>query len=330
MAASPNQKNKEIVWAFWPKLNNTKPGQVTDLVKAHVHQDIAWHGPHPINDLHGADALISGFWGPLVRSFPDVQRRSDIYMGGRYAEKDWVCATGYFTGTFAQDWLDIPATGNETNIRFGEFCAVQDGKIFETYIILDVLDVMRQAGYRLLPPSGGQEGLVPGPGTEDGVLLTKQDALESQKSLELVEAMLRGLMEYDQSSLSSMGQARFWRPQMLWYGPSGIGTTRSLKGFEDYHQRPFLHAFPDRQGGNHKARLAEGYYVATTGWPSLRATHLGEYLGCPATGKRVGMRVMDWWRREGDWLVENWVFIDMIDLFLQLGVDIFEMQNSQT
>ena len=31
------------------------------------------------------------------------------------------------------------------------------------------------------------------------------------------------------------------------------------------------------------------------------------------------MRVMDWWRREGDLLVENWVLIDVIDLLEQLG-----------
>jgi predicted ester cyclase len=329
MAVSSNQENKELVWAFWQNLNNTKPDSLADLVTVYSHQDIAWYGPHPINDLQGVDALISRFWRPLLRSLPDVQRRSDILMGGRFAEKDWVCATGYFTGTFAEDWLDIPATGREANIRFGEFCAVKDGKIIETYIILDVLDVMRQAGYQVLPPSFGENGLVPGPDTQDGVLLTEQDSLESRKSLELVEAMLRGLMEYDQSSLSTMGQARFWHPDMVWYGPSGIGTTRGLKGFEDDHQIPFLSAFPDRKGGNHKARFADGNYVASTGWPSLHATHRGEYLGCAATGKRVGMRVMDLWRREGDLLVENWVFIDMIDLFLQLGVDLFSRLQDQ-
>ena len=41
------------------------------------------------------------------------------------------------------------------------------------------------------------------------------------------------------------------------------------------------------------------------------------------------MRMMDWWRREGDLLVENWVFIDIIDVFLQFGVDIFEKLRRQ-
>ena len=35
------------------------------------------------------------------------------------------------------------------------------------------------------------------------------------------------------------------------------------------------------------------------------------------------MRVMDFWRREGTMLRENWVFIDMPHLFLQFGDDLF-------
>ena len=296
----------------------------TDVVRAYVHENIAWYGPHPINELMGVEALLAGYWQPLARSFPNLKRRTDILLGGQFDGKDWVTGTGYFSGTFTRDWLGIPATGQETHIRFGQFCAVQNDKIVETYIILDLLDVMRQAGFDLLPSYGGVEGIVPPPKTDDGVLLAEQDEQESLKSLKLMEAMLSGLMEYDQLTLSSMGQARFWDPDMMWYGPSGIGTTTGLKGFEDHHQRPFLRAFPDRKGGDHKARFGNGFYAASTGWPSLYATHLGEYLGVPATGKRVAMRVMDWWRREGDLLVENWVLIDMVDLFLQLDVDPFE------
>ena len=38
----------------------------------------------------------------------------------------------------------------------------------------------------------------------------------------------------------------------------------------------------------------------------------------------------DFWRREGDKLAENWVFIDKIDLLQQMGVDIFKrLRNDQ-
>jgi len=36
------------------------------------------------------------------------------------------------------------------------------------------------------------------------------------------------------------------------------------------------------------------------------------------------MRVMDWWRMEGNLLKENWVLIDLPNFFLQLGVDLLQ------
>ena len=41
------------------------------------------------------------------------------------------------------------------------------------------------------------------------------------------------------------------------------------------------------------------------------------------------MRVADWWRREGDTLRENWVLIDLPDLLLQMGVDLFGRLREQ-
>ena len=31
----------------------------------------------------------------------------------------------------------------------------------------------------------------------------------------------------------------------------------------------------------------------------------------------------DWWRREGDLLIENWVFVDISHVLLQMGYDLF-------
>jgi hypothetical protein len=56
---------------------------------------------------------------------------------------------------------------------------------------------------------------------------------------------------------------------------------------------------------------------------SIAATHAGPWLGVPGTGRQITMRVMDWWRREGDALKENWVFIDVPHVMLQSGHDIF-------
>ena len=314
---------KHLVWEFWQRLDAATPDALPDIVAPYLADDVAWNGFHPFNQLDRREAVVGGWWQPLRAAFPDVRRDTYILLGGSFAGKDWVSATGCFVGTFADDWVGIRATGKQTHIRFGEFCAVKDGRIVEDYMLLDLVDLMRQSGYRVLPPSPGDETYWTRPFGAEGVLLSAQDDAESLRSLRLVEAMIGGLGKYDGTDAGKMGQTTFWSQQMHWYGPCGIGSSRNRKEYERNHQTPFLYAFPDRKGGNHKSRIAEGSFVASTGWPSVRATHLGEYLGCPATGKPIGMRVADWWRREGDVLVQNWVFIDLPDLFMQFGVDLF-------
>ena len=326
MTSSIHLTNKQILWRFWQQLNDADINQSKILFDEQYAADTEWNGPHPFNQFLSVDQLYAGYWAPLKLAVPDIRRNVDLLCAGRSNNKDWVTSIGYMTGTFVTDWLGIPIRGKSATIRYGEFCTLQEGRITESYILLDLLDVLNQIGYRALPPNhSGEEGNVPGPSTKDGVLFVEADAAESQKSVDLVEAMLNGLVKYDQISLNSMEQHKYWHPKkMMWYGPSGIGTMRGLQGFEDYHQRPFLEAFPNRKGGNHKARFGDGNYVATTGWPSIFATHEGSYLGVPATGKQITMRVMDWWRREDDKLVENWVLIDLIDLFLQLGINLLD------
>jgi predicted ester cyclase len=327
---------KHLVWEFWQRLDAATPDALPDIVAPYLADDVAWTGFHPFNQLDGREAVVGGWWQPLRAAFPDVRRDTYILLGGSFAGKDWVSATGCFVGTFVRDWVGIPATGQQASIRFGEFCAVKDGRIVEDYMLLDLVDLMRQSGYRVLPPSPGDETYWPRPFGAEGVLLSAQDEAESLKSLRLVEAMIGGLGKYDGTDAGKMGQTAFWSQQMHWYGPCGIGSSRNRQEYERNHQTPFLTAFPDRKGfthpdgGTHKARIAEGNFVASTGWPSVRATHLGEYLGYPATGKPISMRVADWWRREDDVLVQNWVFIDLPDLFMQFGVDLFARLRQQT
>lgn len=287
------------------------------------HKTIAWHGPHPLNEVAGVDAYLTRVWRPLVTALPDVERRDDIVIAGRFKAGDWTAALGHLVGTFAAPWLEIPPTGRTLSIRYGEFLRYEGGRAVEAYTIYDLLDVFRQAGIRLTAPSLGAEERWAAPATHDGIVPEPADPAETAASTAAVDAMLQGLGAYDGRTLASMGQVRFWAPAMMWYGPGGIGTTRGLKGFEDHHQIPFLEAFPDRRGGNHKCRMAEGAYVASTGWPSIHATHSGgSFMGLPPTGRRITMRVMDFWRREGDLLAENWVFIDLIDLLRQMGIDL--------
>jgi predicted ester cyclase len=137
--------------------------------------------------------------------------------------------------------------------------------------------------------------------------------------------MLGDLHEYDAETgdtPSQHGEGGWWTDDMLWWGPAGIGSNHRWEGFVADHRAPFLHAFPDRRGGNHYARLGDGAYSAVSGWPSMTMTHRGDYLGVPATDRSLTLRVMDFYRLAGGRIAENWVMLDLVDLFHQMGVDV--------
>jgi predicted ester cyclase len=310
------------VHEFAQRVHDASAETIPELLSEYYHDDATFHGPAPLGELVGPDDIAAGYWEPLLASFPDLERNDYALFGGEFDGDRWVAATGNLVGTFEADWLDVPATGHATWLRYGEFHRMEDGRIAETRSFLDVLDLLRQAGYEFVPALA-PEVVIPGPSTQDGVLPADGG---SATTLELVEDMIfEGLESFEEVGLDGMGLDEYWHEDFMWYGPAGIGTTRGIDGFQEFHQGPFLEVFPDRLSGGDDVRIAQGDYCAWHGWPSLEATHTGDgWLGLPATGESVTMRVMDVWRREGDLLAENWVFIDMIDLLDQLGVDVFE------
>ena len=102
----------------------------------------------------------------------------------------------------------------------------------------------------------------------------------------------------------------------------------NLKEFEDFHQRAWLRGFGDRSLSHGSGRImgfyGEGKWACGGIWDTAFSYHNAEYAGIPATGKLMTIRDFDWWKREGEFLTENWVPIDLIDLCRQMGVDLFE------
>ena len=335
-----NQTNKQSVWEFWQALEGAKTADFPAIATTVMAEDVAIYGPDPINELQGVAGFVTGYWEPLLQAFPDLKRQTHLFMGGvsngridgniALDGKMWVSGTGLFTGTFTHDYLSIPTNGREVNIRWGECYRLENGKIVEIYFLLDLIDLMQQAGYQVLPPSRGKDHIYPPPRANDGILLEAQDSATTAYSLDHIRRFIfDGLNSYDQSELESMGMADFFHADVQWYGPGGIGACLSLKFFEDLHQQPWLVAYPDRQVQNLTALFAEGDYTGAPGWAGVMATHTGSYLDVAATGKPIAFNGMDWWKREGEMYVENWVFVDMIHLFRQFGVDLFERLAEQ-
>ena len=336
--------NKRRIAAALCNVAEAHPRDIPALLEALYTPDARWRGSHPINELAGTQAIAAQGWAPLLASFPDLERRDQIVTGGSYQGRDYVAMVGHYCGTFRRDWLGIPATGRPVYLRYGEVHRVVDGRIVQSNCLWDVLDVIRQAGFWPLAPSLGTEGMWPGPITANGQVFRETDPVQSAANLAQTLAMHGTLGAYDdlagagREGLLAMPQRDHWHPKMMWYGPSGIGTTRGLQGFVDYHQLPFRRAFPKRKGGGqwdglaelqaqhgggHYIRIGDGPYSVTGGWPSVFAMHVGpDFLGVAATGKPVTMRVMDFYLHDEGLIRENWVPLDVLDLLLQMGVDV--------
>lgn len=300
------------------------PGRAVPIEQLYA-ADCAWHGPHPFAAAHGPTHVSRNFFEPLFFAFPDLERREDVSIAGEWSGHTWIAVHGYFQGLFKNPWLGFRPSGGLVRLRFGEFSRLKSNKIIEQYLIIDLLDLMRQLDCWPLVPALGRMDLVPGPREHDGIISIPQSEAESAKSLALVEAMGNALRRYDGTNLDSMEQWKYWTPNFTWYGPAGIGSCRGQEDYRRVHQEPFLRAWPDRKGGNHKSRIAEGRYIASTGWPSVRGTHTGGgFLGLTPTGRPIGMRVMDFWKRSGDLLDENWVLIDLLDLLIQMDFDVLQ------
>lgn len=117
---------------------------------------------------------------------------------------------------------------------------------------------------------------------------------------------------------------RTWHDDMIWFGPSGIVSTFTIRRYQDEHQDPFRQSLSDVHLNGHVSRFAERHYAGWFGWPNLTMTPTGRFLGLPSSQKRVDMRVVDMYRREGDKLAENWISIDLPHWLLQQGVDVLE------
>ena len=336
---SENVANKRMVWSAMCTLAQSNPGSLRANLEAIYHPQVAWRGSHPWNELTGIDALASQVWLPLLHAFPDLERRDSIVIGGEYEGRCYVGLVGHLAGSFRRAWNGIPATDQVIYLRYGEMHQVEHGKIVQSNVLLDVLDFIRQAGFWPIAPSRAQEGLWAGPISADGMLLAAQDPEQSAASLKLTMAMQATLGAHDDAQsgregLLSMPQAQYWHPKLMWYGPSGIGTTRALEGFVDYHQLPFRIAFPrqpsqpqppgmGKHGGSHYVRIGDGRYSATAGWPSRHMMHLGAgFLGLPATNRPITMRVMDFYLADEGLIRENWVPIDIVNVLMQMDVDV--------
>ena len=95
-----------------------------------------------------------------------------------------------------------------------------------------------------------------------------------------------------------------------WPDVRGLGAFRELVA-------SMRAAFPDLHD-TIEDQIAEGDKVVTH-W-TFAGTHKGEFMGIPATGRKVKVEVVSISHFAGDKVVESWDYVDMLGMMQQMGV----------
>jgi len=252
----------------------------------------------------------------------------DIFMAGRNEidgfESVWVTSMGHLMGLFDNEWLGIRPSRKMAFLRYCEFNKIEGGKITETAMFFDIPHIMMQVGLNPFPPQTAAHLVQPGPMTHKGLMFEEQDSAEGEKTLAAINFMIEDMRDWKHSKTLPIVDElrRSWNEDMIWWGPAGIGATYSIERYAEQHSGPFRAGFKDRKSNGHLCKFAEGKFGGFFGWPNLTLTPSGGFMGMPATEKPGDMRVIDMYRREGDKLTENWIFIDLLHFWHQQGIDI--------
>ena len=320
------QAEKLVVLDYYTAFDSAHPDALLDCTAQVTTPDWHWRGFHPFNEQMGAEAVVGQFWRPFRHSFTRLQRRMDVFMAGRNQIDDfqsvWVVSMGHLMGLFDAPWLGIAPTGKLAFLRYCEFNRIENGRITETAFYFDIPHVMMQAGLTPFPPQTAAHLIQPGPMTHDGLLYGPHPETEATETLRAINAMGADLGNWNLGLPLEEELSRTWHDDMLWWGPAGIGSTYTIPRYANQHAGPFRASFTNRAFKGHVCKIAEGHYGGFFGWPNFTARPTGGFMGMPATDKHGEFRVIDIYRRAGDKLAENWIFIDLLHFWQSQGLDV--------
>ena len=150
---------------------------------------------------------------------------------------------------------------------------------------------------------------------EQAVLSRGTDLSKTDETRAVIEGMVDGLNDH---RIANSGE--FFAQSFRWMGNAGCGTKNGLKEFQENWQKPFQAAFSDKVCID-EARVYMGEWAAAFG--RQEAVHSGEFMGVAASGKKVEIRYMDFWKVETGKITDNWVMVDFPHVLAQLGHDVF-------
>ena len=140
MSAVQTTSNKQLFKLFLERMNTNDPDVISETIDEFVAPDAVIRTPLPLR-VSGAAALKEVF-ETLRRAYPDIHVEVDDMI----AERDKVVGRNTVTGTHRGVYMGIEPTGKSVTYEEIFIFRFENGRVVETWGVVDVLAQLRQIG----------------------------------------------------------------------------------------------------------------------------------------------------------------------------------------
>jgi len=326
----PNPPAKEIVKQMdWYISNHVAWNNLEDwseLMHAFFVADFNYVANHGLGTFTGIENWFYGEHIPFNFAFPDVTFSQLIFIG----DETTASTTTYAKGTWKNQFVGVPPTDKVVSIRIHDFYTVDPvkKKIITNWMMIDVVDLMLQGGYRVLPKPRAREGWFQAPRAMDGIPAPIAfPSLDACCPKDEFEAIVRNVMHKEWVLQDS--DASMWSGDMIFYGPGGIGFMPNKEWYISDFLKPFHEAFSEPEIETY-VLLCQRNYCAMNG--VLRGVQTGTWLGESAVpNMRRELRFGSHFRINIDTrkIEDGYLMFDLPHYFAQAGVELLHRTTAE-
>lgn len=132
--------NTLVVHRIHEAFNTCDREVIANMIDAHFHPDVTIRTPLKV-DATGTD-LMKLVWDVLLQGFPDLHVESEDVI----TEADRVVMRNTVSGTHRGEYMGVPATGKVITWNEIFIARIADGRVAETWGVVDMAGQMRQLG----------------------------------------------------------------------------------------------------------------------------------------------------------------------------------------
>jgi predicted ester cyclase len=315
-----SSKSKAVVLAMDAEVNRNGDGQVdtwgdadawAQVMKPYWTANMTYEFIYPWNKPE--QGLRKWYQGELSNWFSAFANESFewfIFSG----DTNQVTIAAKSFAFWDKPFAGLPPPNKHVQVRDLDFYLLRDGKIEYNWCMLDLVDLMVQAGYDVLPPAKLPNGGYEPPRMSRSQLPAPHPDSYGDKdtAYAVVDAAVR-------NDLLGAGNGEQWHSSSVWYGPAGVGTANGREEYVNGFLLPLRSAFSGPAMDLKMLVCEKNFCGAYAYWS---ANHTGDWLGAAPCNRRVTVRFGMHFQVENAKIVAGWTQMDLIEMMHQMGVDL--------